>query len=227
MWTTRAALAALLAVFAALIFVPPASAIPTDIARVAFIGDSFEEGYGAPVGKGYLNLMENWQTGDNVLPLAHGGATVRRYLPGGPWHSDLDRLTTWAPSAVVIPLGTNDWYIARPVAEYRADLTALIAEVRARVPYGTRIILWHHFGGYVKPNPAICDMGTCAHQNPPASWAAYGTAMRNVAIAQSTGYVDDSTAYPWHRYLYDGLHPNTAGHNLLFQSINYRLYYCC
>lgn len=204
-----------------------AFAIPQDIQRVAFIDDSFGTGYGASPGNGYLDLMEKYQAGDNILPVANNGATVRRYLPGGPWYSQLDQLQSWGATTVVIPLGTNDWYIARPTSEYQMDLGSLIAEVRSRVP-NARVILWHHFGGYATPDPTICDINPCDHANPPESWPAFGTAMRNAAVSNNTGYIDDSVAYSWQNYLYtDRIHPNTSGHNLLFQSINYRLYYCC
>lgn len=226
----RRALLVLSAILGMLAGVIPAAATLQDVQRVAFIGDSFEEGYGAPVGEGYLDLFEAWQLGDQVLPLAHGGATVRRWLSGGPWHPELVQLTAWAPATVVIPLGTNDWYIARPPAEYKAELAALIGEVRARVP-GVRVILYHHLGGYVAPNPAACDdvpgWPPCVHQQPPATWGAYGAAMRAVAVEQGAGYIDDSTAYPWHLHLYDGLHPDITGHDWLFRSLYNRLYHCC
>lgn len=227
----------------------PAFATSQDVeGYTAFVGDSFEDGYGAPVGQGYVDLMENWVPNQtNFLKIAHGGATVRRYLPSsshdsggpGPWYSDMTtKLTSVDPlhpvNTVVIPLGTNDWYIARPISEYKADLTDLINLIRTDVPYGTRIILYHHFGGYVTPNATVCDGSDiagnppCHHQSPPASWTAYGSAMRDVAVVTYAGYIDDSMTYQWQNYLYsDHLHPNAQGHDLMFRSLYNRLYNCC
>lgn len=235
----RTALLTLLALTLLVGLAPTAAANPSDVTRVAFIGDSFEQGYGAPSGQGYLDLFEAWIPGqDNVLAVAHGGATVRDYLPAslshpaGPYAADLDGIAPWGATTVVVPLGTNDWYITRPVADYQADLTELVQQIRLRAPTA-RVVLYHHFGGYAPTNPAACDnvpgYPPCVHQNPPGTWGAFGTAMRAVAVAQFTGYIDDSVAYPWNpSYLFtDKLHPNTAGHDLLFRSIYNRLYACC
>jgi lysophospholipase L1-like esterase len=206
---------------------PVANAQPSDVTKLAIIGDSITDGYGAAAGQGYADLLESNEVGDNVLKLAVGGATVKRWLPGGPHYSMLDQITTWQPATVLVNLGTNDHYIARRPSEYQAQLGQLIAQIRARAP-GARVILWHQFGGYFKPDPALCDIAPCLDQVPPAGWKAFGDAMRAAAIANYAGYIDDSVAQTWNLWLLpDKAHPNTTGHIKLHASIRARLLACC
>src|SRR6202008_1791523 len=90
--------------------------------RLAIIGDSITAGFGVPAGSSYAALLESRDLGSgNVLALGHNGATVRRWLPGGPWYGDLAQLAPFGPTDVLIALGMNEWNICRTTADYRAQ----------------------------------------------------------------------------------------------------------
>lgn len=204
-----------------------ANAASQDVTRVAIVGDSMTTGYGVPPGQGYADLLESDAAGDNVLPLAVNGHTVRRWLTVS--LPELDQLSDWQPTTVLIALGGNDWSIGRRTADYQTDLTYLTWHIRSRVP-NARVIYWHYYPIGIPQNPAVCDVWPCT---PAAStWANYATAMRDAAIRNQAGYIDDSVSSPsgkpWSSfYGPDRVHLTAAGHQQLFQSIRQRLLSCC
>lgn len=207
--------------------VPSALATPADVGRVAIIGASETTGLGASPGRGYADLLEADELGDNVLPLAHNGATAR--LWNTTYVAELDQLIGWQPVAALVVLGGNDWYYARPTAAYSVDLTYLIWQIRARVP-NARVILWHDYPIGAGPDVNACEQWPCVHQA--STWAAYGTAMRDAAILNYGGYIDDSvrapSGQPWSAYHgADKIHLTDAGHQQLHDSIKARLSACC
>jgi lysophospholipase L1-like esterase len=204
---------------------PAASAQPSDIQRVAIIGDSFTTGYGVAAGQGYADLLEaDDPLADNVLPLAVNGATVRR------WNTEhrtlLDQIDTWQPTTVVIALGGNDWSIGRKVGDFQNDLTYLIWTVRSKVPTA-RVILWHYYPLGIPVNTSVCDVWPC--QSQATTWGAYANAMRDAAILNGTGYIDNSVHSPaWSTYyLPDRTHLTAAGHQQEYADIRARLVACC
>src|SRR5262249_40553582 len=130
----------------------PAEATTTDLDRLAIIGDSLTVGYGVAAGQGYADRLEAAAPGDNILPLAHNGATVLRWVTT--YKSELDRLRAWHPSAVMVALGGNDYHIARSTAYYMRTLNLLTSEIRTRVP-GVRVIFLHYYRIQVAPQPRV------------------------------------------------------------------------
>lgn len=207
---------------------PTAAAQPSDVQRVAIIGDSLTTGYGVAPGQGYADLLEaDDPTGDNVLPLAHDGWTVRRWMTVS--LPELDQLATWQPTAVVVALGGNDWYIGRRTADYQTDLTYLAWHIRSKVPTA-RVIFWHYYPLGIAQDRTVCDVAPCT---PAAStWANFADAMRSAAITNVTGYIDNSAkapnGQPWSTYyLPDRVHLTATGHQLLHDDIRARLLACC
>jgi lysophospholipase L1-like esterase len=214
-------------VLVTLALTPHASAQPSDVTRLAIIGDSLTTGYGLAPGLSYADLLEAEAPGDNVLPLAHDGSTTRRWLTV--YGSELDQLTDWQPTAVLIALGGNDWRIGRKTSDYITDLTNLIWQIRNRLPT-TRVILWHYYPIGVPVDTTVCDVWPCTPQT--STWSAYGTTMRDAAIRNMAGYIDTSGKAPsglaWSAYYGpDRIHLTTQGHQQLYNSVRARLLACC
>lgn len=224
----RRALTALLLCTALLTTAAPAAAQPSDVERVAIIGDSITTGYGVGPGQGYADLLEADQPGDNVLPVAHDGWTARRWLTAS-LPELRQQLDQWQPTTVLVAVGGNDWYIGRKTGDYQTDLTYLIWHLRDQVP-GARVILWHYYPLGVPQDQAVCDVWPCTPTT--STWAQYGTAMRDAAVRNVTGYVDDSarapSGQPWSAYYSaDRVHLTPEGHRQLHTSIRARLLACC
>jgi phospholipase/lecithinase/hemolysin len=223
----KAGVAVLVALLTTFALPTQAGALPSDVTRLAIIGDSVATGYAVAPGTGYVDLLEAETPGDNVLPLAHDGSTVRRWLTI--YGAELDQLATWQPTTVLIALGGNDWHIGRSTADYTTDLTYLVWQVRNRVPTA-RVILWHYYQIGVPVDTKVCDVWPCTALA--STWSAYATAMRNTAIRNMTGYIDDSVKAPsgqaWSTYYgADRTHLTTQGHQQLYNSIRARLLACC
>jgi lysophospholipase L1-like esterase len=206
-----------------------AAASPADVSRVAIIGDSLTRGYGVNPDESYASLLEAQAPGDNVLPLAHDGATVRTW--NTVYRSELGQLAGWRPSSVLIALGGNDYYHSVSTVQYQANLTELIGTVRAAVP-GVRVILWHYYRIGITPVHNLCDVDQCQSAYPSPTWDQYAAAMRNEAVAQFTGYIDNSVERPWLALYplpgeFPHIHLSWQGHRALEQSLYPRLFNCC
>lgn len=222
-----AVLLAALATLQGLLVAPPAAAIPSDVQRVAIIGDSVATGYGVGAGQSWADRLEVDQPGDNVLVLAHNGWTVRRWITVS--LPELGQLAGWQPTTVLVALGGNDWYIGRRPADYITDLTYLTWHIRATVP-DARIIYWHYYPLGIAQDTRVCDIWPCTPTT--STWGDYATAMRGAAIRNYAGYIDNSTAapdgQPWSAYYSpDRVHLTAQGHVLLHRSIRDRLLACC
>lgn len=208
---------------------PVARANQADVGRIAIVGDSLTRGYGVKPAESYASRLEAQAAGDNVLPLAHDGATVRAWLTV--YRSELAQLAAWKPSAVMIALGGNDYYRSRSTADYSANLTELINAVRASSP-GSRVILWHYYQIGPAPVRNLCDADQCNAAFPSPTWQQYGTAMQSVAVQTASEYIDNSTERRWiQEFPLPGekppIHLSPQGHQVLEQSVYTRLSSCC
>lgn len=200
-----------LATFSVSTFPAPAEATTSDLNRLAILGDSLTTGYGVAPGQSYVDRLEAAAPGDNVLPLAHNGATVLRWLTT--YKSELNQLRTWRPTTVLVALGANDYYIARSTADYAWTLKLLTAEIRSRVP-GARVVFLHYYRMQITPDPRVCDVpGYCRPASPPPTWDEYGRAMAGEAARSAAGYLDVAGRLNWLNYLgADLAHLTGAGH---------------
>lgn len=197
---------------------PAAEAQPADVTRLAIIGDSITTGYGVAPGQSYADLLEADDPGDNILPLAHNGATLRlwltTYLP-----ELTTQLDTWQPTTVLIAVGGNDWYGGRRTADWQTDLTYLIWQVRAHAPYGVRVIVWHYYPFGIGQNTTACDVWPCTPAS--STWGQYNTATAQTVAANYGGYVDTSATTP--ELQADHVHPSVLGHQQTHSLIRSRL----
>lgn len=195
-----------------------------DTMRLGIVGDSATTGYGVPAGHGYADRLESLDLPGRVLALGHDGATVRRWLPGGPHHTTLDQLDPFAPTHVVIALGGNDWYIARRTTDYTAHLVTLAGEIRERAP-DAALIMWHYYGTGIAQAPQVCDIQPCNPSPAPyPTWHQYGAAMWSASMTAGAGYADSAEDRNWSLvWLPDRAHLTSYGHWLLYQSIRAHL----
>lgn len=222
----RCLVAILLIVGALLAAQNVAMAQPLDVTRTAIIGDSLTRGYGVQQSEAYATLMENRAPGDNILPLAYDGATVKRW--NTIYKNDLLQLATWRPTTVVIALGGNDYYIARSTADYKAHLETLINLVREQVP-NARVILLHYYQIQIKPNPLVCDIAPCVPAYPAPTWQQYGQAMYDTAVKMQAGMIDNSAyvtckQYPLPSEIPTCVHMSYIGHQKFATNLYSMLY---
>lgn len=201
--------------------------MPIDVQRLAIIGDSFTTGYGVDANQSYVSLLEADDLGPNILPLAHNGSTVRKW--NTIYAAELDQLMSWQPDTVLIALGGNDELIGRKPSDYQVDLTYLTWQVRVRVP-NARVIYWHYYPLGIPQDMTQCDVWPCTPG--PSTWHDYGDAMRQSAIINYAGYIDNSvrapSGLPWSTYyLPDHIHLNPGGHSQEHDDIRARLLACC
>lgn len=208
---------------------PTAVASQSEVHRLAIIGDSLTTGYGVRPDQSYVARMEAREAGDNILPLAHDGATVRAWLTV--YRQELVKLAAWRPSSVLIALGGNDYYRSRSTVDYAANLIELIGVVRTTVPTA-QVILWHYYRIGATPVHTLCDADQCDPASPSPTWQQYGAAMRSVATTTVAGYIDNSTERPWiTEFPLPGesphIHLSWQGHRALERSLYPRLAHCC
>lgn len=113
---------------------PLAGAAPPPVLLV--LGDSLSAAYGMATGEGWVRLLEQ-RLGEHaacrVVNASVSGETSRGGLGRLPALLERHR-----PSLVVIELGGNDGLRGLPLAELRANLAAMIAQVKAS---GARVVL--------------------------------------------------------------------------------------
>ncbi len=132
-----------------------------------------------------------------------------------------------AKPVIILQIGVNDGAMEPhepqvPLEKYKANLEAIITKVKQ---FASKII----FVGF-----AACD----ERQTTPVSWGeyyytnknikAYEDAMAHVAAAQGVDFVPVFDEFKKHvnageDLLPDGLHPNDAGHELIYKIVNPKL----
>ena len=196
---------------------PSAQATPADTTRIAVIGDSITTGYGVYPWQSWAFRFEARQSGDNILPLGVNGATTRRWLQQ--YLPQLDQLTTWRPTTVMVALGANEYHMTRPAGEYADHLRQLAEYLHAVVPHA-RIVFLHYYRILAEFEPGGCDAlpndpVQCIHANPPDTWDEYGTAMRLTAGNVGATYLDVSHTRYWAPLISaDQAHLTAEGHRV-------------
>lgn len=164
---------------------------------VLFFGTSLTAGYGVDASEAFPGRIRSridsagWRFAVRVA--GHGGAMAR----GGAGR--LERVSVPGVKVLVLELGANDALHGMPVGAVRQGLEAVVRRARARWP-GVRILL-------------------AAVQAPPARSRRYRRwfrkMYRRVADEHGTALapaVLDGVAGKEEMTLYDGVHPNAAGH---------------
>lgn len=201
-----------------------------DKSNLAIVGASSETGYATtgypsgaqtfqPTAYGWASRFANSvksQWGTTVTDYAHNGAMATDYLPGGRWASTTGAIADIAarkPSLVLINLAGNEYNIQKDPAQTQADLGALVDKIRAASP--NALILMGIYAEYKwAPN---ADNGYMTQKY---TWAQYGSAVYNTAVAKGTPLLDLRqyippaassqlpSPSPWYT---DNIHLNDAG----------------
>jgi acyl-CoA thioesterase-1 len=183
----------------------------TDRSDVAILGTSAETGYATT---GYSSTTEEfyptlygWTTkfandmhasyGTAVSNFAHNGALSADFLPGGGggqhagqpgWSRQNGAVATFAttqPSIVILDVGGNDFYSQVDPATFRANLNAIIDNIRAQRS-DTLILLSIYAQLHWSPNPY-----TPVPNGPMVwGWGAYAGVIHDVAVAKGTALSD-------------------------------------
>lgn len=194
----------------------------TDQSDIAVFGSSSETGYRladyanedglyAPTRYGWVSKIgrsAQGQYGTTVRAYARNGAVSADFLSGGRWPLTVtaaaDMAARGTDDLVLMDMGVNDAGTGVTPAQFAANLTQIIHDIRAARP-GIDILLIVHWTISTLPTP----------------WADYAREIRNVAIANQAGLVDlrqdiESSAVDqaglWDT---DRYHLNAAGHSVV------------
>ena len=204
--------------------------------KIAFLGDSITEGYGASaVDKTYWSLLGE-MTGAEVYGYGIGGTTIARRQR--PLENPLvnryfgSRSEEMIPDAdiVVIFGGTNDFGGSDPTLGHMTDRTedtfygayhCLIRKLMARYPEGKLVIATP-----LHRTTEDDDMYNEQDGRRDGTLLRYVQAIREVAEFYGLAVADLYRTCPMQprmpghqqRYMPDGLHPNDAGHVLIAQA---------
>lgn len=177
---------------------------PVMPARIAVVGDSISNGYGAA--NGYPELMAAQFDAQVVFDATEDGATVAGFLPGGPHDLDLAGFAAARPDLTIVALGTNEHLGKTATPQlYAGQLGALVDRVCTTTD--APVLLVHLYG--VDADALHARYPAAVPVGPRPSWAAYGAAMEQAAAGRGVGYLDLGGATvsigP------DGAHPDDAG----------------
>jgi lysophospholipase L1-like esterase len=164
---------------------------------------------------GVVEYNGDFAKGIQVHDCGFSGSTTGFWTTSGGNTSGSASLPTLSPSLIIIELGVNDNASSISAATSAANITSLIADIRANF----------------NPDPPILLLGmyNAASDGPttPAQWAAYISAMYGVAAADSQVDVLDLTlrmpstgaAVTWSLYAGDGIHPVNSGHQMIADAV--------
>ncbi|GHF41828.1 acyl-CoA thioesterase-1 [Amycolatopsis bartoniae] len=229
--------AILAAVVAALAATAPGSATAApawcaDHASIAVLGDSGSTGYGlpgypggdvyAPTADGWASRITTlaattWRTTTTVL--AHNGAMVSDFLPGGRWPETtaaVGRVGQLQPSLVLVELGANEYIQDRsPTAVLAPAYHRLVDSIKAASPRSTIAVVAQWQAGH---------RNSAQPRN--TSWAAYAEVIAQTAADEGSRFLDlrqylppgDSAAGQG-LFLADHVHPTAAGHHVVADAV--------
>src|SRR5438046_5789674 len=185
-----------------ILFAPPASAAETK--TILVLGDSLSQGFGLAPSEAYPILL--------AKKLRGTGLNFRRTnasAAGGTTEGGLERLPAHLKRKIdifILELGINDAFRGVPVDQIRANLQAIIDQVKARNP-SVRVVI----AGMQLPNYGADDYVS-----------AFGKMFGEVATQNGAAlipYLLEGVAGNPSLNLPDGIHPNAAGQKILAENV--------
>jgi lysophospholipase L1-like esterase len=154
--------------------------------------------------EGIIFYSGNETSGIRVWEGGHSGYETSDYIDGTYPHW-IDLVTTLTPALVIIELGRNEWVNGVSAATLVANLTTLVANIRAACTPSPSIMLVAEMQGNYTPGPL---------------WSSYVSAIAAyVAADGNLAYVDTVPTFGGYTvppsgplYYSDESHPNDAGH---------------
>lgn len=208
----------------------------TDKSSLVVLGDSASTGYGTtgypadvqtyvPTENGWVAKMAHNLAGfgTKVTNLAHNGALVADYLPGGRWADTVNAIAQvrqLQPSMVIVELGGNDFYIDRDPEVFARQLRQLVDSIKAASPNSSIFLV------------KIWEIGQRESPRAVHTWSEYGAKMHEVAVATGAGLSDLAQYLPSPNndtaglYLPDRIHLGNAG-NLVVHGALYTWMISC
>lgn len=170
---------------------------------IVVVGDSLSSGYGVAAEQGWVSLLEN-----RLQAEGYGYAVVNASIAGDTSSGGLARLPrlldAYDPAIVVIELGGNDGLRGQPVNVLRTNLAAMIELAKS---HGADVLLT---GIQIPPNYG------------PAYTRGLAAVYPELAAAFDITLVDfllDGVALEDGLMQRDGIHPNAAGHAVMFENV--------
>jgi acyl-CoA thioesterase-1 len=181
---------------------------------VVALGDSLTAGYGLPAEAGFVPQLQAWLDAEGIE-----AEVVNAGVSGDTTAGGLARLD-WAlgeeADAVIVALGGNDLLRAIPVETSRANLDAILAEVRGERGLPVLLVGLESPGNY---GPAYKEAFDSMY---PQLAEEYGALVERSFLAPLTAGADIGTARA--RYMQpDGIHPNAEGVALIVEALGPRV----
>lgn len=183
--------------------------IPTQITRIAFVGDSITAGVGvkSPKTDRYstvaTRLLQSRFPDLVEINLGRSGQALCQQKPN---YAEADVLSQ-NPDAVVIQWGVNDQYWGFSVTEFAAKYERLVSTLRSAKPQMPIVLA-----------TPIADFRWAENQDVWISQA--GVAIQEIAARHRCHLADTHRALDHRRSFYaDAIHPNSAGAEAMAQSI--------
>lgn len=230
----NAGLAAVAISMAAVLSAAPAGAQQAtgwcaDQSTMVILGDSTATGYGSTGYEGgnedgydaseygWASRLSRQLPDTEIINMARNGSLTADFLPGGRWPLNTGRIADEQPDLVVVVLGSNEYGINLPPADYRNDLAQLTADVIDAAPDAN--LLYVHTWEF--------DMRWPWFPAPLHDWDAYGDKLADVADAESGAVLDLTEVMPNAdadtaglyidgEYGQHSVHPTDAGHQVQF-----------
>jgi acyl-CoA thioesterase-1 len=181
---------------------------------VVALGDSLTAGYGLPADRGFVAQLQDWLDAEGI-----DAEVVNAGVSGDTTAGGLSRLD-WAlgeeADAVIVALGGNDLLRAIPVETSRANLDAILSEVRGTRGLPVLLVGLESPGNY---GPAYKQAFDSMY---PELAEQYGALVEQSFLAPLTAEVDIATARA--RYMQpDGIHPNAEGVAVIVEALGPRV----
>lgn len=170
---------------------------------IVVLGDSLSSGYGLGAARSWVDLLES-----HIDSEAYGYDVVNASIPGDTSSGALARLPrlleTYHPQIVIVELGGNDGLRGLPVTSLRANLERIIDLVEAA---GARPVL---IGIQIPPNYGPTYTEALADVYPELA------ERDDVALVE---FLMAGVALKPELMQADGLHPNAAGQEPMFENV--------
>jgi lysophospholipase L1-like esterase len=164
-------------------------------------GDSITQGMNASLPIFSWTARAARELNANVINYGVGGATLQKELATALPHTEANLIT--------ISYGANDWNIALPLAEFRANAAALVSALRKQFPSTPLIVT----------TPVPFFRASAPNKNGD-SLDDFRRALEEVAAEQKVHAIRGTDLVPAdHNYFNDWSHPNDAGHQMIAQNL--------
>lgn len=169
----------------------PIANYPSKGTDIIAFGDSLVEGVGSTNGGNFVSVLSQ-KIGQPIVNLGHSGDTTADGI------ARISQLDEYNPKVVLLLLGGNDHLRKIPIPDTHKNLATLIENIQAR---GSVVVLLGVRGGLFNDR--------------------FDTEFENLRDTYHTAFVSDVLGglFGKHEYMYDTIHPNNAGYQIIADRI--------